>query len=53
MPKKLALTLACGDYDIVRPLLKGRVEVDGVDLTILTDMGFSDPALAISQRRRI
>src|SRR6476469_113565 len=38
MPKKLALTLACGDYDSVRPLLKGRVEVDGVDLTILTDM---------------
>ena len=38
MPKKLALTLACGDYDIVRPLLRGKVEVDGVDLTILTDM---------------
>ena len=38
MPKKLALTLACGDYEIVRPLLKGKVEVDGVDLTILTDM---------------
>ena len=38
MPKKLALTLACGDYEIVRPLLKGKVEVDGVDLTILTHM---------------
>ena len=38
MPKKLALTLACGDYEIIRPLLKGKVEVDGVDLTILTDM---------------
>ena len=38
MPKKTALTLACGDYEIVRPLLKGKVEVDGVDLTILTDM---------------
>ena len=38
MPKKLALTLACGDYEIVRPLLNGKVEVDGVDLTILTDM---------------
>ena len=37
-PEKLNLTLACGDYDIVRPLLKGKVEVDGVDLTILTDM---------------
>jgi 4,5-dihydroxyphthalate decarboxylase len=38
MPKKLALTLACGDYEIVRPLLNEKVEVDGVDLTILTDM---------------
>ncbi len=38
MPKKLSLTLACGDYEIVRPLIRGRVEVDGVDLTILTDM---------------
>ncbi len=38
MPKKLPLTLACGDYEIVRPLINGRVQVDGVDLTILTDM---------------
>ena len=38
MSKKLSLTLACGDYEIVRPLINGRVQVDGVDLTILTDM---------------
>lgn len=38
MPTKLNLTLACGDYEIARPLLKGDAEVDGVDLTILTDM---------------
>jgi len=38
MPKKLNLTLACGDYEIVRPLINGRVQVDGVDLTILADM---------------
>jgi 4,5-dihydroxyphthalate decarboxylase len=38
MTKKLSLTLACGDYEIVRPLISGRVKVDGVDLTILTDM---------------
>jgi 4,5-dihydroxyphthalate decarboxylase len=38
MPKKLPLTLACGDYEIVRPLIDGTVEVDGVDLNILTDM---------------
>jgi 4,5-dihydroxyphthalate decarboxylase len=38
MSKNLPLTFACGDYEIVRPLIDGRVEVDGVDLTILTDM---------------
>ena len=38
MPKKLSLTFACGDYEIVRPLIDGKVEVDGVDPTILTDM---------------
>lgn len=38
MPKKIPLTFACGDYEIVRPLIDGKVEVDGVDLTILTDM---------------
>jgi len=38
MPKKLALTLACGDYEIVRPLLDEKIEVDGLDLTVLTGM---------------
>lgn len=38
MAKNIALTLACGDYEIVRPLIDGRVKVDGVDLTILTKM---------------
>src|SRR5476651_2165868 len=38
MSKKLALTFACGDYEIVRPLIDGRVQADGVDLTILTNM---------------
>ena len=38
MPKRLSLTFACGNYEIVRPLIDGKVEVDGVDLTILTDM---------------
>ncbi len=37
MPKKLQLTLACGNYEIVRPLIEGKVYVDGVDLNILTD----------------
>ena len=38
MPKKLPLTLACGDYEIVRALKEGTVEPDGIELTILTDM---------------
>jgi 4,5-dihydroxyphthalate decarboxylase len=38
MPNKLQLTLAVGEYEIVRPLVEGKVEVDGVDLTILTAM---------------
>ena len=38
MPKKIPITLACGDYEIVRALRDGTVEPDGIDLTILTDM---------------
>jgi len=38
MSKKLALTLACGDYEIVRALKEGTVTPDGIDLTVLTDM---------------
>jgi len=36
--KKIELTLACGDYEIVRPLKEGIVQPDGIDLTILTKM---------------
>jgi len=35
---KVALTLACGDYEITRPLMEGQAEVDGVDLTVVTAM---------------
>jgi len=38
MAKKLHLTLACGDYEIVRPLIEGTVEPDGIEFTVLTDM---------------
>lgn len=38
MSKNLPLSLACGDYEIVRPLMDGRVKPDGIDLTILTKM---------------
>lgn len=36
MSKKLELSLACGDYEITKPLIDGTVKVDGIDLTILT-----------------
>ena len=32
------LTLACGNYEIVRPLIDGTVKPDGINLTILTDI---------------
>jgi 4,5-dihydroxyphthalate decarboxylase len=35
---KLSLTLACGDYEIVRALADGKVAPDGVDLNVLTEM---------------
>jgi 4,5-dihydroxyphthalate decarboxylase len=38
MVSKLRLTLACGDYEIVRALKEGTVEPDGIELTVLTKM---------------
>ncbi len=38
MSKNIPLTLACGDYEIIRPLKEGKVVPDGIDLTILTAM---------------
>ena len=39
MAGKLRLTVACGDYEIVRALKEGAVEADGLDLVMLTGMG--------------
>ena len=36
---KLRLTVACGDYDIVKALKEGEVEAGGLELIFLTDMG--------------
>lgn len=36
---KLKLTVACGDYDIVRGFKEGAVQADGIDLVFLTEMG--------------
>ncbi len=38
MSTRIPLTLACGDYEIVRPLKEGTVRPDGIDLTVLTAM---------------
>ncbi|HWP24255.1 MAG TPA: ABC transporter substrate-binding protein [Candidatus Binatia bacterium] len=38
MSRKLHLTLAAGDYEIVRALKEGTVKPDGIELTVLTDM---------------
>ncbi len=38
MLTKISLTLACGDYEIVRALKDGEVEADGIDLTVVTAM---------------
>ena len=38
MPKNIHLTLACGDYEILRGLIDGATAPEGVDLTILKNM---------------
>ena len=35
MAKKLKLSLACGDYEILRALKDGTVQPDGIELTVL------------------
>jgi 4,5-dihydroxyphthalate decarboxylase len=39
MSGKLRLTVACGDYEIVRALKEGAVRADGLELVMLTGMG--------------
>ena len=41
MAQKLHLTLATGDYEIVRAIKEGTVKPDGIELTVLTDMDSS------------
>ena len=38
MPTTIELTLACGDYEITRPLKDGTVRPDGIDLKVVTAM---------------
>ncbi len=39
MAAKVRLSVACGDYEIVRGLKEGAVEADGLDLVVLTGHG--------------
>lgn len=41
MSNKLQLTLACGDYESIRPLKEGLIKPDGIELTVLTNMDSS------------
>lgn len=38
MSEPLKLTLACGDYEIVRAIKEGTVRPEGIELRVLTDM---------------
>jgi len=38
MSRRIALTFACGDYEIMRALKEGIVRPEGIELTVLTDM---------------
>src|SRR5216683_1832300 len=38
MSRRLALSFACGDYEIMRALKEGVVRPEGIELTVLTDM---------------
>ena len=39
MSAKLRLSVACGDYEIIRALKEGTVQADGLELVILTAHG--------------
>ena len=50
--KKLELTLACGDYEIVRPLKEGIVSPDGIDEKIKVHINGIDQWLSIRGKDR-
>jgi len=39
MSKRVELSFAAGDYELVRPLADGRVKPDGIELIVLNDSG--------------
>jgi 4,5-dihydroxyphthalate decarboxylase len=51
MAEKLRLTVACGDYEIVRALKEGTVAADGLDLVMLQDMGSKERHWRMARKR--
>jgi 4,5-dihydroxyphthalate decarboxylase len=51
MSRKLELTFACGDYEIMRALKEGIVRPEGIELTVLTDMAASPRHWRFLRRR--
>ena len=47
MSAKLKLTLACGDYEIVKALKDGSIAPDGIELNVLTDMDSSSRTFGV------
>jgi len=38
MRNRIPISLACGEYEITRPLIEGEVQPNGIDLTVVTNM---------------
>jgi 4,5-dihydroxyphthalate decarboxylase len=38
MRNRVPISLACGEYEITRPLIEGEVNPNGIDLTVVTNM---------------
>jgi 4,5-dihydroxyphthalate decarboxylase len=51
MAGKLRLTVACGDYEIVRALREGAVKPDGIDLVMLQGMGSKERHWRMARNR--
>lgn len=38
MASRITLTIACDDFDHIRPLMDGTVRPEGIDLVFITDL---------------
>ena len=53
MPRKIHFTFACGDYEIARPLRDGRVQPDGIELTVLSEASSRDRTWRIDRASEV